>query len=284
MDISLAAFGLDMRAASRIYFISPVLNPQVEAQAVGRARRISQRKPVKVETLVLRDSIEEVIVRRRGEMSKAEHRSCKTILDDGPIKNWILNSKVLPLEEVTGTGGGDGDQEDGSGEKTTTTKSDPGTTEAVLPIEDQMARLESPQYVFCRDFGRDEHPDQDLIMADASTAAATSGISNGAKGPQLPVRPHRPLNGSGGGGGSRKRHRSPHPQPGEGEGVVDTNTSGNSKNKKVLETRDGNGVTEAAVETVDGDGKGNGKGKGKGDDEVVNGDPPPRPARRVRFA
>ena len=65
MDITQAAFGLDMRSASRIYFINPVLNPQVEAQAIGRVRRISQKKPVSVETLVIRGSIEEVIMERR---------------------------------------------------------------------------------------------------------------------------------------------------------------------------------------------------------------------------
>jgi SNF2 family DNA or RNA helicase len=78
MDISQAAFGLDMRSASRIYFLSPVLNPQVEAQAIGRARRISQQKPVTVETLVLRGSIEEFMVERRKNMTQAEHRKVKT--------------------------------------------------------------------------------------------------------------------------------------------------------------------------------------------------------------
>src|SRR5690554_5136653 len=105
MDISQAAFGLDMRAASRIYFTSPVLNPQVEAQAIGRARRISQQKPVSVEILVLRDSIDEVILSRRQNMTQAEHRKCKSILDDRPIYNWIRNVKIVPMagEAAAGT-------------------------------------------------------------------------------------------------------------------------------------------------------------------------------------
>ena len=57
MDISQAAFGLDMSSASRVFFINPVFSPQVEAQAVKRAHRIGQTKPVFVETLVLRGSI-----------------------------------------------------------------------------------------------------------------------------------------------------------------------------------------------------------------------------------
>src|SRR6478752_7718028 len=97
MDISQAAFGLDMRVASRIYFISPVLNPQVEAQAIGRARRISQQKPVFVETLVLKNSIDEVILERKEHMTQAEHRRVQSILDDGPIYEWVKNARITPL-------------------------------------------------------------------------------------------------------------------------------------------------------------------------------------------
>ncbi|KAI1386843.1 P-loop containing nucleoside triphosphate hydrolase protein [Hypoxylon trugodes] len=132
MDISQAAFGLDMRSASRIYFISPVLNPQVEAQAIGRARRISQQKPVTVETLVLRNSIEEVIVNRRKQMTHAEHTKVKSILDDRLMYQWILNAKIMPMPN----------EEDGVA---------------------QTAMLEAPQFVFGRGFGRELHPDEGLV-------------------------------------------------------------------------------------------------------------------------
>ncbi|KAH8893842.1 helicase-like protein [Thozetella sp. PMI_491] len=136
MDITQAAFGLDMRSASRIYFVNPVLNPQVEAQAIGRARRISQQKPVTVETLVLRGSIDEVIVRRRGEMSQAEQRKCRSILDDRPLYEWILNARLLPLPAAAGG-------------------------------LDQTAPLRHPQPVFGRGFGQGvDDPDQDLVMEE----------------------------------------------------------------------------------------------------------------------
>lgn len=138
MDIAQAAFGLDMRAASRIYFISPVLNPQVEAQAVGRVRRISQQRRVTVETLALKDSLEEVIMERKQSMTQAEHRKCKTILDDGPIFEWIRNAKIVPLPDI--------DVEDG-------------------PV--QMAPLKVAQYVFGREFGRERsNPDEDILLED----------------------------------------------------------------------------------------------------------------------
>ncbi|KAK4189047.1 DNA repair protein rad8 [Podospora australis] len=152
MDITQAAFGLDMKSASRIYFINPVLNPQVEAQAIGRARRISQQKPVTVETLVLRGSVEEVIIKRRAEMTQAEQWKCRSILDDKPIYEWILNAKILPLPNTTGG-------------------------------PDEMARLETPQFIFGRDFGRElEHPDQDLFKADGTAMPRLNGLVNGTNG------------------------------------------------------------------------------------------------------
>jgi hypothetical protein len=141
MDITQAAFGLDMQSASRIYFLHPVLNPQVEAQAIGRARRISQTKPVTVETLVLRGSVEEVVVRRRGEMTRAEQWKCRSILDDRPIWEWVVNARILPLPGGGDLGGG-----------------------GALRGEEQMARLEVPLLLFGRGFGRGVgHPDQDLV-------------------------------------------------------------------------------------------------------------------------
>ncbi|KAI1097710.1 P-loop containing nucleoside triphosphate hydrolase protein [Jackrogersella minutella] len=152
MDLTQAAFGLDMRSASRIYFISPVLNPQVEAQAIGRARRISQQKPVSVETLVLRNSIEEVIVNRRKQMTHAEHSKVKSILDDRLIYQWILNAKIIPMTDV-----------------------DDGVAQTTM--------LETPQFVFGRGFGRELHPDEGLITGSPETkknadAAASAGRVN----------------------------------------------------------------------------------------------------------
>ncbi|KAH8204791.1 hypothetical protein TruAng_000980 [Truncatella angustata] len=177
MDISQAAFGLDMRSASRIYFISPVLNPQVEAQAIGRARRISQKKPVTVETLVLRDSIEEFMVERRKTMTQAEHRKVKSILDDKLMHDWILNAKIIPMPEV-------GDDNVA-----------------------QTARLKVPQYVFGRGFGRESHPDADLVMESPTARLKEREAATGPSTNCLPV-PQKL--------GGLKRSRTSTPAPGTG--------------------------------------------------------------------
>ncbi|POR36516.1 DNA repair protein rad8 [Tolypocladium paradoxum] len=139
MDISQAAFGLDMREASRIYFINPVLNPQVEAQAIGRVRRISQQRAVSVETLVLRNSIDEVILERKRHMTQAEHRQVKSILDIRPVYNWIKNAEIVDLPDVNGDNAS------------------------------QMATLHTPQHLFGRGFGRTLHPDEGLVPRESPT-------------------------------------------------------------------------------------------------------------------
>ncbi|OAA81779.1 SNF2 family helicase [Akanthomyces lecanii RCEF 1005] len=142
MDLSQAAFGLDMRAASRVYFINPVLNPQVQSQAIARVRRISQHREVSVETLVLKDSIDEVILDRKENMTQAEHGKAKTILDVTSINNWIRNAKIVPV-------------------------GDAGDSHAA-----QMVPLATPLHVFGKGFGRLADPDDGLIKDEPITSQA----------------------------------------------------------------------------------------------------------------
>jgi hypothetical protein len=143
MDVSQAAFGLDMSSASRVYFVNPVFSTQVEAQAVKRAHRIGQTKPVYVETLVLKGSIEEVIVERRKDMSTEEHNKCKSILDDQTMYDWIKNVRFQPIP----------DEE--------------------VPGPEQMAKLETKQLVFGRGAGAkgDCDPDEDLVFGEGYAKA-----------------------------------------------------------------------------------------------------------------
>ncbi|CZR50210.1 related to DNA repair protein rad8 [Phialocephala subalpina] len=146
MDVSQAAFGLDMSSASRVYFVNPVFSPQVEAQAVKRAHRIGQTNPVYVETLVLKGSIEEVIINRREAMSNEEHNKCKSILDDQTMYDWIRNVRFQP------------------------------TPSEEVPGPDQMAKLEHPQPVFGRGAGgKPIDPDADLLAAEEASPMSDKG-------------------------------------------------------------------------------------------------------------
>jgi len=176
MDIGVGAFGVDL-LASRVYFINPVLDPQVEAQAIGRARRTSQKKSVTVETLVLRGSLEELILRRREEMTQAEQRKCKSMLDDKPIYEWIANARILPL-----------------------------SPEGEVDNLAQTAMLQEPQLVFGPGSGRNLYRDKNNNNNKDSVPSPASGAraGNAAAVSALALLNHQ---GGSGGGGTPSRGR-----------------------------------------------------------------------------
>lgn len=107
MDVGQAAFGLNICAASRVYFINPICRPHLEAQAIKRAHRIGQTRKVTVETLVLQDSIEEKMLDRSKRMTRAEHQNAKVLENDGGIRAIIQSAQVLSMteeEQVSGFG------------------------------------------------------------------------------------------------------------------------------------------------------------------------------------
>ncbi|TKA68582.1 hypothetical protein B0A49_11473 [Cryomyces minteri] len=120
MDVKQAAYGLNLSSASRVFFVNPVCRPNIEAQAIKRAHRIGQTRPVEVETLVLEGTIEEAMLERANAMTRYEHFDAKTLEDDEKIQRIIQQARVVhvDLDDATGYG--------------------------------QMARLQTPQQLFAR--------------------------------------------------------------------------------------------------------------------------------------
>ena len=101
MDLGQAAHGLNVASASRIFFINPVWSPSTEAQAIKRAHRIGQSRPVYVETLVLKNTFEEKLLARRRAMTTDEHQqAAKSLLDDTPMNNVIKSLGFIPLSSL----------------------------------------------------------------------------------------------------------------------------------------------------------------------------------------
>lgn len=124
MDVQHAAFGIDLSSATRVYFVSPVWQTATMRQAVKRAHRIGQTRPVYVETLVIRDSFEEAIL-RRGELDESldpsmgisgdgngtgnrRHphvkpnpvgRRAKNMADDGKFRELISHIGFMPSKQ-----------------------------------------------------------------------------------------------------------------------------------------------------------------------------------------
>ncbi|KFV42124.1 Chromodomain-helicase-DNA-binding protein 1-like, partial [Gavia stellata] len=61
---TLGGVGMNLTAADTVIFTDSDFNPQNDLQAIARAHRIGQHKPVKIIRLIGRDTIEEIIYRR----------------------------------------------------------------------------------------------------------------------------------------------------------------------------------------------------------------------------
>ena len=61
VSIKVGGLGLNLIGASRVILLSPVWNPTVDAQAVGRAFRIGQSKHIQVFRLIMSGTVEEKV-------------------------------------------------------------------------------------------------------------------------------------------------------------------------------------------------------------------------------
>lgn len=105
MDLSQAAFGLNVSTASRVFFVNPVWQPNVEHQALARAYRIGQRRTVYAETLILDHTVEQKMWDRRREMTADEHKESKgSIVNDSVMRDIISSLSFLDIEEYSDTG------------------------------------------------------------------------------------------------------------------------------------------------------------------------------------
>jgi superfamily II DNA or RNA helicase len=66
ISLKAGGIGLNLTAASYVFLLDPWWNPAVEMQAIDRAHRIGQRKPVFAYRLIARDTVEDRILELQG--------------------------------------------------------------------------------------------------------------------------------------------------------------------------------------------------------------------------
>ncbi|KAJ1825040.1 hypothetical protein GGH91_000303 [Coemansia sp. RSA 2671] len=101
MDVVLAAYGIDLSAASRVWFISPIWQAARERQAIKRAHRLGQQRPVFVETLITGESIEEALWWRRQELSDCDSEPvAKDVEEDGKMRSMLSNASFIQRSSI----------------------------------------------------------------------------------------------------------------------------------------------------------------------------------------
>ncbi len=95
--ISLRAggLGLNLTAADYVFLLDPWWNPAVEAQAIDRAHRIGQTRPVMATRLIARDTVEEKVLQlqeRKRDLADAIIRA-----EDGPLSSLTREDLELLL-------------------------------------------------------------------------------------------------------------------------------------------------------------------------------------------
>ncbi|RCH91537.1 hypothetical protein CU098_003159, partial [Rhizopus stolonifer] len=104
MAVQKAAYGIDLSTATRVYFVSPVWQPAMEQQAIKRAHRIGQTKPVYVETLVIRNTIEDELLKRRNQVVQGqgladdkENLKRGDFFADSKLRHILNHAAFVPL-------------------------------------------------------------------------------------------------------------------------------------------------------------------------------------------
>ena len=115
MDTRIAAHGLNVTSASRVFFLNPPWHRSVERQAIKRAHRIGQTRAVYVETVVLSGTIEEDMLLRREEMRGREGEGVKRFWEDGKLRGVVSGARFVPpvKEGDTREEGQEGDETGG---------------------------------------------------------------------------------------------------------------------------------------------------------------------------
>ncbi|KAH8744671.1 SWI/SNF family DNA-dependent ATPase-like protein, partial [Diaporthe sp. PMI_573] len=87
--------GLNLTAANHVVIMDPFWNPYIEMQAVDRAYRIGQQKPVKVHRLLVKGTVED----RIADLQKQKQKFVDAALDEGESKN-VGRLSTLDLQRL----------------------------------------------------------------------------------------------------------------------------------------------------------------------------------------
>jgi SNF2 family DNA or RNA helicase len=89
ISLKAGGFGLNLTEADYVFLLDPWWNPASESQAIDRAHRIGQEKPVMVYRLVAAGTIEEKVMA----LKERKARLVDAVVDDGDLFSGALTAE-----------------------------------------------------------------------------------------------------------------------------------------------------------------------------------------------
>ncbi|SCV73996.1 BQ2448_6426 [Microbotryum intermedium] len=102
VDARLGGRGLNLTAASRVVMLEPLWQPDLEIQAIKRAHRLGQTRPVDLSILVVRGSYEDALLQRRSQLSANEIGETKLPQRDEKLRGVLQSAEYLEPPTVAG--------------------------------------------------------------------------------------------------------------------------------------------------------------------------------------
>lgn len=109
MSTTVGGRGLDLHCASRVLFAEPVWQLDLESQAIKRAWRMGQTRPVIVSTYVMQHTFEDrLVVRKKARIAELHETSAiddaKTLTEDPGMRDFVAHPRfVQPARAEKGT-------------------------------------------------------------------------------------------------------------------------------------------------------------------------------------
>lgn len=95
MDSKYGAVGLDLSFVENIFLLEPVWDASVELQIISRAHRIGCKQDIFVERLVMRDSVEEVVMRGTADVTRTSQIEGGGVAEDKAERDFTRVTNIL---------------------------------------------------------------------------------------------------------------------------------------------------------------------------------------------
>ncbi|GAA5928576.1 DEAD/DEAH box helicase [Sporobolomyces koalae] len=96
VDVERGGRGVGLTAASRVIMLEPIWKPDLELQATKRAHRLGQTKPVELQILIVKDTYEDALFKRRAQIAPEDFsKKLKVPQQDSSLRTTLQSAQYL---------------------------------------------------------------------------------------------------------------------------------------------------------------------------------------------